>query len=68
MDKYMLGTEADDMDTSLRPSALPAVMVPAMAYVPTQFYDTVYEIDEGYSRGTIFPELDKPFMMGCGVK
>ena len=46
-----------------------ADMVVAMAYVPWQQLDTVYEAENGYPRGTIFPELDKPWMAGgtyCG--
>ncbi len=44
-------------------------MVVAMAYVPWQELETVYEPENGYPRGTIFPELDKPLMVGgscCG--
>lgn len=44
-------------------------MVLAMSYVPVQQWNTLYEIEEGFDRGTIFPELDKPFMGGgcsCG--
>lgn len=34
----------------------------AMAYVPWQHLSTIYEnLEEAYQRGTIFPELDKPF-------
>ena len=39
-----------------------ANMVYAMAYVPDQQWDNTYEIEAGLSHGTIFPELDKPFM------
>ena len=45
-------------------------MVLAMAYVPVQNFDTLFEIEEGFDLGTIFPELEKPFMgggCGCGV-
>lgn len=35
----------------------------AMAYVPWQEFNSVYDIDEALVRGTIFPELDLPF---CG--
>ena len=44
-------------------------MVVAMAYVPWQELETVYEPENGFPRGTIFPELDKPLMVGgncCG--
>ena len=34
----------------------------AMAYVPMQHFKTVYEPDEALQTGTIFPELNKPFM------
>ena len=34
----------------------------AMAYVPWQHMTNIYEsLEEAYRRGTIFPELDKPF-------
>lgn len=32
-----------------------------MAYMPMQRLNTVYEPEEGLNRGTIFPELDKPW-------
>lgn len=51
------------------PPAVPYNMVPTMAYVPLQFYNTVYEPMEGFHQGTIFPELDKPWLVGgdnCG--
>ncbi len=41
-----------------------AAMVVAMSYVPKQQLDTVYEVENGFTRGTIFPELDKPLMVG----
>lgn len=36
----------------------------AMAYVPSQRWGAVYELDEGFDRGTVFPCLDKPFLGG----
>lgn len=36
----------------------------AMAYVPIQKFGVVYEPDKALTRGTIFPDLDKPFY-GC---
>lgn len=41
-----------------------AAQVVAMAYVPWQQLETVYEPENGFPRGTIFPELDKPLMVG----
>ena len=39
----------------------------AMAYVPWQYFNTVYEPDCALKHGTIFPELNKPFLgkRGC---
>lgn len=39
-------------------------MALGMGYVPWQEWECVYNIDEGLSRGTIFPSLDLPFY-GC---
>ena len=35
----------------------------AMAYVPGQSWNTIYEAEKALCRGTAFPELDLPF--GC---
>lgn len=37
----------------------------AMAYVPWQIWDQTYDIEEGFRAGTIFPELDLPFLGGA---
>lgn len=34
----------------------------AMAYVPWQFWKTLHSAEKALHRGTIFEELDKPFM------
>ena len=36
----------------------------AMGYVPVQKWQQTYSLEEGFVRGTIFPELDLPFEMG----
>lgn len=36
----------------------------AMAYVPWQRWQQVYPVEQAFCRGTIFPDLDKPFVMG----
>lgn len=41
--------------------------VVGMAYVPWQYFTTVYETDKALEAGTIFPELDKPFWAGKGM-
>ncbi|MBU5450355.1 spore coat associated protein CotJA [Acetivibrio sp. MSJd-27] len=33
-----------------------------MAYVPMQMWNKTYDPDVGICRGTIFPELDLPFI------
>lgn len=38
----------------------------AMAYVPFQQWGKVYNPDEGFKKGTIFPDLDFPFVRGGG--
>lgn len=43
-----------------------ANQVVAMAYVPWQNLNTVYDPEDGFEQGTIFPELDKPWMIGGG--
>ncbi len=35
-----------------------------MAFVDMQPLDTVYSLSEGFSNGTIFPNLNKPFFGG----
>lgn len=42
-------------------------MALAMAYVPWQYFDTVFEVDKALECGTIFPELSKPFFGKRGV-
>lgn len=34
----------------------------AMAYVPWQYFNQTYEPDQALMCGTIFPELNKPFL------
>ncbi len=41
-----------------------ASMVLAMAYVLSQPLDSVYEPENALMRGTLFPDLDKPLMVG----
>ena len=34
----------------------------AIAYVPWQHWNETYQLDKAMQAGTIFPELDKPFL------
>lgn len=40
----------------------------AMAYVPIQRFGNVYDLCKGFERGTIFPDLDKPFYGAGGCQ
>ena len=42
-------------------SAFPDDPALAIAYVRWQQLDNVYEPEDGFLHGTIFPDLDKPF-------
>ena len=35
-----------------------------MGYVPMQNWETPYPMGQGFCKGTIFPSLDYPFVMG----
>lgn len=54
-----------DTSCSCKKSPFPMNTSLAMAYVPFQQSGEVYPCDKALCRGTIFPCLDKPFLMGC---
>lgn len=54
--------ECNRCQNSLRPID---TMPIAMAYVPWQNWVKIYDPVNAMSRGTLFPELDKPFLGGC---
>lgn len=67
----ILGKMLTDEDAKSCP--MPKTVFPkdtplAMAYIPFQHWDEVYEAEVGFSRGTIFPALDKPFIGEEAVK
>lgn len=35
----------------------------AMAYVPKQCWEEIYECEAGFNKGTIFKQLDKPWLV-----
>jgi len=45
--------------------ALPSDAAVAMAYVPFQTDNSVYDLSKALMRGTVFSVLDKPFLAGC---
>ncbi len=38
----------------------------SMVYSPDQVWDSVYDVELALERGTLFPQLDKPFMPEVG--
>lgn len=46
------------------PTPFPQNTPVAMAYVPFQQFGQLYPPENGLERGTMFPELDKPFLGG----
>lgn len=40
----------------------------AMAYVPWQCWENIYEANQGLKQGTIFADLDLPFYGGKGTE
>ena len=56
-----------DMDIDMQAPAesmFPAKVSLAMAYVPFQRFENLYEPDKALSRGTLFACLDMPFHGG----
>jgi hypothetical protein len=43
-------------------------MEPAMSYVPWQKWENIYNMEEGLQKGTIFEDLDKPYIGRCSNK
>lgn len=59
----------DDIFSELYPmqgndTMFPAELSLGIAYVPYQKLTTLYEPDKAYSAGTLYPDLDKPFLGG----
>lgn len=50
------------------PTPFPQNTPVAMAYIPFQQFGQLYPLEKGYKQGTIFPELDKPFLGGGGSR
>lgn len=62
---------SDDVFSTMYPmqpdkSAFPSQISLAIAYVPMQKLGSVYEDEAALEAGTLFPDLDKPFLMGRG--
>ena len=62
---YMKYPPADAENHPLcRDGGNPACLALAMAYVPMQCLKNAYSLEQALMEGTLFPELNKPFM-GC---
>ncbi len=46
-------------------TAAPCDLALAMAYVPSQKFENLYAPTEGWHRGTLWADLDKPYEGGC---
>ncbi|MGN0383280.1 MAG: spore coat associated protein CotJA [Eubacterium sp.] len=57
---YMYGDKLSQQYSS--PCEANDSMAIGMAYVPWQQWSNVYEIEKGFCIGTIFPDLNKPFL------
>lgn len=44
------------------PTPFPQETPVAMAYIPFQQFGKLYVPEKALERGTVFPELDKPFL------
>ena len=57
-----MDTLPDERRASPPDCAFPGACITlAMAYVPMQQWDAIYEADQAMERGTLFPDLDLPF-------
>ena len=54
----------DDDNEYLGISSLPNNPVTTMAYVPFQTDTSMYDIETGFRCGTVFKNLNKPFLGG----
>jgi len=59
--------KTDTCDMTIEVSPLPKNPVVGMAYVPFQQFGALYSAEKGFSAGTVFPDLDKPFLGKRGV-
>lgn len=56
-----MANASNDNNMTETPNCMPI----GMCYVPWQRWGSVYEPCKALERGTLFPDLDKPFSGGC---
>lgn len=61
-------TEFSGKSCTPNPTPFPQNTPVAMAYIPFQQFGQLYPPEKGLERGTIFPDLDKPFLGGGALK
>lgn len=62
-----IGEEMNSVNHNMKNNAIspfPEKTPIGMAYVPYQQWDEIYDANEGFCRGTMFPLLDYPFKGG----
>ncbi len=52
----------NDQNCEICPQPPQQTMMPGMAYVPWQIWQQPYDYEKGFEVGTIFPDLDFPFL------
>ena len=57
-------TDLSGKGCTANPTPFPQNTPVAMAYIPFQQFGQLYPFEKGLMRGTIFPDLDKPFLGG----
>lgn len=64
IDKVSVFASCDNCNNKGSKFKLPSLsdMPLAMVYSPKQDWESLYNLEEGFSRGTIFKRLDFPFM------
>jgi len=60
----MPGSDCPDMSNQIQMDCAKGCPL-AMAYVPWQVWQDTYDMEKGFMIGTIFPELDLPFLGGA---
>ncbi len=60
------GTQGKDCTPN--PTPFPRETPVAMAYIPFQQFGQIYPPEKALNSGTVFPELDKPFLGGGAGK
>ena len=67
MSEDFFKTVANSLDEKFDADCIDSLPL-AMAYVPMQKWQDIYSTDVGFDRGTIFSQLDKPFLGRRGLK